>query len=634
MVDTQSETLLVFSLGPVQSFISTARRTQDLWMGSKLLSGLAAVGIREAEKHLDDAKHFVYPTKIDGRWPEDIPNRFVLLVPPGQGSAIGEHIEQAVQSAWLHVSAEVRDAFFARLVERGGWKSLWERQVTDWLETYWIAYGGSPEDYGQRYRDAGLALASRKSIRYFPQGPESGEKCTLCGVREALHGGQGSRRELREFWEGLRQRLARLNIFSLREGEHLCAVCTVKRFAGEAGIKLAGQSLKPGDRFPSTSSIAVSTFKTCLLKNWDALREVTEQHLDALAALDAQSGAPFGQPESFPHLQDLAGGSSEAERLMYYEGDYFYHETLRSDNLYDVLGREPEPRDQQLAGKAQATLSHLIEAMHDLELPSPHPYLAVLALDGDHMGALLSWCETPEEHRRISEALVRYARITVPEIVESRYAGRVIYAGGDDVLALLPVGHVLQAANDLRRELTEALKGADIDGQTASAGVAIIHHGHALENGLQSARRAEYRAKETYGRNALVVDLIRRSGERVEVGLHWDYGSQIPSALSSVLTVQNALTDQRLSGRFVYELREEAPALAGVYRSQESEIRRLLTRHWLRVRQPDNREQIDEEVTALARDLAALARVGGGGIEALAEWMLVARFFAQGGEDV
>lgn len=634
MVDQQFGTLLLFSLGPVQSFISTARRTQDLWTGSQLLSALAAVGIGEAERRLADGGRFVYPAKIDGQWPQDLPNHFALLLPQGQGAELGAHIEEAVQSAWFHATSKVRDTFFARLVDQDGWQTTWERQVADWLETYWVAYDGSDEAYGQLYRDAVLALAARKNVRYFPRGAEAGEKCTLCGVRAALHGGQGSRRDLRMFWDHLRQRLARLKIFALREGEQLCAVCTVKRFAGEAGLRVADQPLRPGDRFPSTSSIAVSTFKAHLLENWDVLHEAVEAHLDALTKLDAQSGAPFGQPEIFPHLHNLADACPGSERLLYYEGDYFFHETLRSDNLDEVLGRQPEPGDQRLAAEAQSTLNRLVQEVRDLALPAPPSYLAVLALDGDHMGATLSWCETPEEHSRISEVLVRYARHTVPDIVETRYAGRVVYAGGDDVLALLPVHHGLAAADDLRQALSRALEAVGIEGQTASAGVAIMHHTYALENGLKRARSAQDRAKESYGRNALVVDLLRRSGERIEAVLHWDYGSQMAHTLSVVMDVQQALAEQTLSGRFAYELREEATALAGIPQAQERELQRLLTRHWLEAITPSNRVRIEGQIAALARDLAALARVGRVGIETLAEWMLVARFFAQGGEDV
>lgn len=51
--------LLVFSIGPVQSFIAAARRTQDLWMGSWLLSFLAWTAMETiAESYGPDAVIF------------------------------------------------------------------------------------------------------------------------------------------------------------------------------------------------------------------------------------------------------------------------------------------------------------------------------------------------------------------------------------------------------------------------------------------------------------------------------------------------------------------------------------------------------------------------------------------------
>lgn len=41
---------LHFMIGPVQEFISQARRTRDFWAGSFLLSWLSGVAVREALK--------------------------------------------------------------------------------------------------------------------------------------------------------------------------------------------------------------------------------------------------------------------------------------------------------------------------------------------------------------------------------------------------------------------------------------------------------------------------------------------------------------------------------------------------------------------------------------------------------
>ncbi|MFS8580603.1 MAG: hypothetical protein LOD88_11335, partial [Novibacillus thermophilus] len=50
---TKKQSLLVFSIGPVQSFIAAARKLEDLWSGSYVLSYLAESGIKRLF-HLGD----------------------------------------------------------------------------------------------------------------------------------------------------------------------------------------------------------------------------------------------------------------------------------------------------------------------------------------------------------------------------------------------------------------------------------------------------------------------------------------------------------------------------------------------------------------------------------------------------
>src|SRR5437016_13040670 len=67
-----------------------------------------------------------------------------------------------------------------------------------------------------------------------------------------------------------------------------------------------------------------------------------------------------------------------------------------------------------------------------------------------------------------------------------------------------------------------------VKGITASTGIVIAHHYTSLSYVLRSAREAESIAKKRYGRNALVVTLIRRSGEQTRVGCHWRYAELGP----------------------------------------------------------------------------------------------------------
>ena len=58
---------------------------------------------------------------------------------------------------------------------------------------------------------------------------------------------------------------------------------------------------------------------------------------------------------------------------------------------------------------------------------------------------------------------------------------------------------------------------------TASAGIAIAHHYTSLSYVRRISKEAERLAKEHYGRNALVVTVLRRSGEQTRVGCKWLY---------------------------------------------------------------------------------------------------------------
>ncbi|MBI3326913.1 MAG: type III-B CRISPR-associated protein Cas10/Cmr2, partial [Nitrospinae bacterium] len=102
---------LLFTLGPVQEFVATARRTQDLWMGSFLLSYLTWEAIRiVAERFGPDCLMFpsLFAQPLVDHWLRDryqidvppppgeqlrqpsLPNRFLALVPASEARTLAE----------------------------------------------------------------------------------------------------------------------------------------------------------------------------------------------------------------------------------------------------------------------------------------------------------------------------------------------------------------------------------------------------------------------------------------------------------------------------------------------------------------------------------------------------------------
>lgn len=203
-------------------------------------------------------------------------------------------------------------------------------------------------------------------------------------------------------------------------------------------------------------------------------------------------------------------------------------------------------------------------------------------------------------HLQFSEALGNFALYCARDIVEA-FNGHLIYAGGDDVLAVLPADTALRCAaalraafrgdKDLRHHLQQApnsevvrrftvgtpgfvlredspsadresRRHTDDSGRPlprlvpgpradASVGVAIAHFKAPLQDVVRAARDAERRAKRDatkggLGRAAVAVTLMKRSGEIIEWGARWEGG------LTLYHTLRSALEERKLSGKFCH----------------------------------------------------------------------------------
>lgn len=180
-------------------------------------------------------------------------------------------------------------------------------------------------------------------------------------------------------------------------------------------------------------------------------------------------------------------------------------------------------------------------------------YFALLLMDGDNMGQFFNGGEQEVSHT--SEKLSRFATQLVPGIVK-RHAGVLLYAGGDDVLALFPVKSVLQAAYDLRMAFSDEEHG--LKGATASTGIAIGHQRTPLQQMLNQARTLEKAAKAHKGinadkpeKNAFALSVLPRSGEFLgPLVLPWEKEKRL---LTNELSVFVDHLSKVVSTTFIYQ---------------------------------------------------------------------------------
>jgi CRISPR-associated protein Cmr2 len=172
--------------------------------------------------------------------------------------------------------------------------------------------------------------------------------------------------------------------------------------------------------------------------------------------------------------------------------------------------------------------------------------------DGDRIGAAISALESPDSHREFSRALAGFAK-QAEEIVKE-HNGVLVYAGGDDVLAFLPVDRCLNCARRLHDAFGSCLE--KYSKPTLSVGIAIGHFMENLEDLLEQGRLAEKAAKQVENKDALAIHLHKRGGGPIRIQGRWEDNPDERWARYAQLIRQEAIPS-----KLPYDLRK----LAEVY---------------------------------------------------------------------
>ena len=179
-----SEHVMTVALGPVQDFIAAARRTRDLWFGSRLLSEISKAAA-SAMKRAGATLIFPAEEALDDR---DAGVANVILVTLREGLAPAEMRRIAWEGAktcWDRYALRVRG-----MAEKIINTDIWDEQVKadDVIEFYAAAVPLESEaDYGRARRRVMRLLAGRKTCRDFR--PAKGypvPKSSLDGQRESV----------------------------------------------------------------------------------------------------------------------------------------------------------------------------------------------------------------------------------------------------------------------------------------------------------------------------------------------------------------------------------------------------------------------------------------------------------------
>lgn len=474
--------LLLISLGPVQDFIAQARRTRDLWFGSHLLSEISRAAaaklahtdadlifpaLKKGDTELEECDS---PTRLDGTPPLSIANKILARLPPGVDPAVcGRAARDAVKDRWRRIAGKVRAGRGTVLAKNID--DVWYEQIDDIVEFYavWVPLDA---DYPKARNAAEQALAGRKNLRDFRPWSahrDGAPKSSLDGARVSVLP-KNEDRDLPAFRR-----------FGIRAGEQLDAVGLVKRtgFAPDQFIPLV--NVAAGD--------------------WVRRAEQTNGELLTKTAITCG-------PKKIPAIKrDL-----KVIKPFRFDASVLY------PSRWPTLFSELEDAEDAIAARAwgEDNIRPLLKAMKG----EPPSYVACLVADGDHMGKAIDTLKWPEDNQAFSRALAKFPG-QARTIVEDDHLGSLVYAGGDDVLAFLPVATAVFCAKALADAFHAALKDiVPVGTPTLSVGIGIGHVLDPMASLLQLGRDAERAAKDS-GRNALAVIADKRSGGQRRFAQSW-----------------------------------------------------------------------------------------------------------------
>ena len=501
--------VLNFSIGPVQSFIASARKTRDFWTGSFLLSylaGQAMAVVLEGGGSLilpaaaTDKDHVTDPLLqaimqrgnseyINSSYNSIIatlPNRFRAKVPEGFNP---ELCKQAIEDGWNEIANLVWERYLAGMANIGhSTEDIWQRQVNNFWDINWIL----SEDPA--------ALDLRKNWRCYIPPTEPGDKCTLLGSMQELSGYLRihEKNEQDQFWNEIRQQNQAGALYDLDENERLCAVAFIKRFFPYIAEEIV---CKVPLNYPSTPYLASV--------NWIA-RVVKDKTQEAANYAKKAYPLPKGRenPDMFPLLQKILRDNPQAREFATLDGNCFFKATLENPNLWD--------RPAYPAQKSKEVRGQLVKKLEKLTKPSP--FYAMLLMDGDLFGALLQ--KHKEKTKEISGALNQFS-LNVPSLVESEN-GVTVYAGGDDVLAFMPLENALNTAIKLRKSYLDAFDSINIRANISGA-IIYTHFNTPLTEVYHEAQKllTDIAKRET-GRDSLAVTVWKSAGKVLTWSAPWD----------------------------------------------------------------------------------------------------------------
>jgi len=386
---------------------------------------------------------------------------------------------------WIKAQNQIADI---RIIEENDHPKESEKQPSIPTEAELNAYNSLNVGtwWGSFQGRLGKAIQAIKNTRSWQIPVASGERSTLSGQYTALH----PRFLYQNFYNGLGLPLESLRLFwqvmsivypgVFNGSEKLNAIELTKRMAwkhGGVGESL-GIDLNPDDdyenliRFPNLCSIAAANFAThypeIIQEFWADLRQQIEQNSTLQSKHDeffSRTRRPFQIRRADAALKALPNYRNDLNGVMFsskWLADDMNLNTIETSALRAVVDNvqrkhfgDGSPADWWVLVLGDG--DGMGQYVNGSKLKNYADYIVSDLVDKENIenktwDNLLNTKKRmgPATHVGLNRALLDFSNRLVPYLTEQRYCGKVIYSGGDDVMAALPLADLPGFLQSLR----------------------------------------------------------------------------------------------------------------------------------------------------------------------------------------
>ncbi len=524
-----SKYLFLFTIGPVKSFIRESRKAQDLFASSALLSNLCKTAILSAyDKFSSYDFELITPTiskdSLKKSTFPSIPNRFLASV-TGDADAL------------VKIASEIENFMKAEfaIIKLNNTKVLplpngAEEQLENHLDIRWAFTEYTTENYDLAFSTINKRLAGIKNYNPLPQNKlnESGRKCIVDGKLNVKFYRETKDNEIEvnpktKLYKKLFQPKddvtiiepddeELLKIWQLQQGEGISAVTLKKRLYQNAP-----------HQFPSTAVVS-------LMHVFETLKD----------------------DHNFISYRDKVQGNNNEIKFLTHSNDQLFYK----DNIAPIFKKE---------NKTNAEIDACIKAHEswskNLKIPMS-TYYALIRFDGDQFGDWFSGILKKDDfslkayHLKLSQFLIQFADKMKVEIIAPK--GRVIYAGGEDFMAMINLHYLQDSINLIRSQFKEMVSDkmqAYISSPkelTLSMGICIAHYLEPLQLVLDKTANMEKKAKNS-GRNSFAIRISKHSGSQIETCLPW-HTQYIADLFLKIYKVLSQIKNRSTSPAFLLKI--------------------------------------------------------------------------------